>query len=84
MGHPQGALHLEEIGGEGFVAGPMHGLGHAGDPGHQIVERRHGTGEHCTLIIHRVSLSEGLTKENGQTGPRQEASESRDEPVPPP
>ena len=84
MRHTQGALHLEEIGSKGFVAGPMHGLGHAGDPGHQIVECRHGTGEHCTLIIHRVSLSEGSRKENGQTGPRLEVSQCRDEPVPPP
>jgi hypothetical protein len=62
----------------------MHGLGHAGDPGHQIVECRHGTGEHCTLVIHRVSLSEGSRKENGQTGSWRGASECWVESEPPP
>lgn len=66
MGHAQRALDLEQIGGEGFVAGAMHGLGHAGDPGHEVVECRHGTGEHCTLVVHRRSLSEGIVQENRQ------------------
>jgi len=60
MGHSQGALNLEQICGEGLVAGLMHGLGHAGDPSDQVVKGCHGTGEHCTLVIHPLILSERL------------------------
>jgi hypothetical protein len=58
MSHAQGAFDFKEVSSKGFVAGLMHGLGDPSDPSDKIVEIGHGTGEHCTLIVHPVSLPE--------------------------
>ena len=68
MRHAQGALDLEEVRGQRFVARAVQVLGDAGDPGHELIERGHCTGEHCSLVVHRPSLPEPLRSESGQIG----------------